>query len=147
MVPSKRFEPVKRIAESREQKAARDLGNSQRRAKEQEAKLAELKQYHDEYLRRFQDASRNGISIPQLQEYRTFIGKLERAISEQQKIVERSRHECGKYRDAWQQRHVRTQALDKVMDRLQSAERRRQDDREQKEQDDRSQRGGGKPRG
>ena len=140
MDTSKRFHPVRRVAQSREQNAARELGNSQRRMQEQEARLEALKRYHDEYLERFRDAARLGISSAQLQEYQAFLSKLSRAIQEQEKIVQSSHRECCDKKELWQQKRVRSQALSKVVERFETAERRAEDSREQKEQDERNQR-------
>lgn len=144
MSPSKRFKPVERVARSREQKAARELGASQRQLQEQQSRLDELKGYHQEYLARFQNASAAGISVAQLHEYRAFLSKLECAIREQEQQLEVSRRACDGRKAVWQEKHQRTQALGKVMARFQSEERRQQDEREQKEQDDRNQRSGPK---
>ncbi len=53
MVSSKRFKPVQRVAESREQKAAREFGDSQRSMHAEEQKLEVLRVYHQEYLEQF----------------------------------------------------------------------------------------------
>jgi len=140
MVPSKRFEPVQRIAKSREDNAARELGHSQRRMQEQENKLEELKSYHQEYLDRFAEASRNGMSASQLQEYRAFMCKLETAIDAQKKVVHASHIECSSCKDEWKQKRVRTQALGKVMDRFETTEKKAAESREQKESDEHGQR-------
>ena len=142
MVSSKRFKPVKRVAESREQKAAQALGSSQRAARNEEARLEELRRYHKEYLDRFHDAARAGISVAQLQEYRAFLRKLELAIGEQEKIVRESQQDCSTRKALWQEKRQRNQALGKVMDKFRSAEHKARDTREQKETDDRNQRGG-----
>jgi flagellar FliJ protein len=141
MVQSKRFHPVRRVAQSREKTAARELGDSQRRMQQQEARLEELRRYHDEYLERFQSAARLGISATQLQEYQAFLHKLSQAIKEQERIVLSSHEECSSKKEAWKQKRVRSEALGKVVERFQTAERRADDTKEQKEQDDRSQRG------
>ncbi len=141
MDSSKRFQPVRRVAQSREQTAARELGDSQRRMQQQEARLEELKRYHDEYLGRFRDAAQIGISASQLQEYQAFLNKLTRAIQEQEKIVRSTHQECSNKKEIWQKKRVRSQVLGKVVERFQTAERRAEDSREQKEQDDRNQRG------
>ncbi|MCW8848070.1 MAG: flagellar export protein FliJ [Sedimenticola sp.] len=141
MVPSKRFQPVKRVAESRESDAARELGHSQKRMRDQEAKLEDLKRYHQEYLERFETTARQGMSASQMQEYRVFLEKLDTAIREQEKVVLASKSECVTRKEQWQQKRVRTQALGKVMDRFKSAELKVQEKREQDEADERSQRG------
>lgn len=140
MSPSKRLKPVQRITESREHKAAQALGDSRRRAQHNEARLEELKTYHREYLARFRQSSATGISSAQLQEYRAFLGKLEMAIKEQEKIVQAGQRECSSRREVWQQKHIKTQVLGKLMDRFEDAGRRDQDSREQRELDDRNQR-------
>jgi flagellar FliJ protein len=138
MVPSQRFKPVLRIAESRERKAAHQLGDSQRNVQEQEAKLEELRRYHKEYLERFDSAARVGISAAQLREYQAFLAKLEMAIKEQESVVQQSQHVCTTHREEWQQKYIRTQALDKVVQRCKTEERNTQEKREQKEIDERN---------
>ncbi len=141
MVPSKRLEPVKRVAESREKDAARALGDSQRRMRDQEAKLEDLRRYHREYLGRFQSAAEQGMTASQMQEYRAFLEKLDLAIREQEKVVRASKTDCDSKKEHWQQKHVRTKALGKVMDRFRTAEKREVEKKEQNETDDRNQRG------
>jgi len=140
VVQSKRLRPVHRVAESREQTAARELGDSRRYVHEQEERLVELRNYHTEYLERFHSAAKLGMSAMQLQEYRAFLSKLERAIREQEAVIVDGRNVQQFKKDNWQDKHVRTQALEKVMDRYKQAETKAQDKREQKESDDRSQR-------
>lgn len=142
MVPSKRLQPVQRVAESREKDAARELGDSQRRMRDQEAKLEDLRRYHQEYLERFQTSARQGMTASQMQEYRAFLEKLDQAIREQEKVVLASKSECVSRKEHWQQKHVRSKALGKVMDRFKTAERKMVDKREQNEMDDRNQRSG-----
>jgi len=139
MVPSKRFQPVHRVAESRENRAARALGESQRKMRTHTSRLDELKQYHREYLERFETASREGLTATQMQEYRAFLKKLETAIREQKKVLQMSHRECTGKKDAWQEKHIRTQALGKAMDRFRKAENKVKDSREQQATDEHSQ--------
>ena len=141
MVPSKRFKPVQRVAESREQKAARSFGQSQRLMHDQEARLEELRQYHKEYLQRFKETSQMGMSVAQLHEYRAFLAKLEKAIEAQEKIVLASQKNRIIQMENCQQKHMRSQVLDKVATRYASEDRKAMESREQKEMDDRNQRG------
>jgi len=138
MAASKRFKPVLRVAESRERTAAHQLGDSQRNAQAQEAKLEELRHYHQEYLDRFDKAARGGISAAQLREYQAFLAKLEMAIKEQESVVQSSLNVCTTHRDEWRQKYIRTQALDKVVQRCETKERHARDRKEQKETDDRN---------
>jgi flagellar protein FliJ len=140
MVQSKRLRPVQRVAVSREQSAARELGDSRRYVHRQEERLNELRVYHAEYLERFHVTAKVGMSALQLQEYRAFLAKLERAIREQQDIIAKGINVQEFKKDTWQQKHVRTQVIGNVIDRYKKSERKATDKREQNEADDRSQR-------
>lgn len=140
MTASKRFKPVQRIAESREQDAAREFGKSQRNVEQQKSRLEELRQYHKEYNERFQTAARAGMTAAQLHEYRAFLAKLENAIKEQETAVTTSQQASFVQKENWKQKHTRTQALGKVMQRYKNSEQQARDNREQKDTDDRSQR-------
>lgn len=140
MSPSKRLKPVQRFAASKEQKAARIMGQAKKSLQQEEAKLEQLKQYHQEYLERFRKMAAEGMSSTQLQEYRAFLAKLDEAITQQQEVVTASSVNHRSTRTFWQQKHSRTQALNKAVDRFSEQERKRADRHEQKENDDLSQR-------
>jgi len=141
MSPSKRLSPVQRVAQSREQKAARIMGESQKHLQAEETKLLQLKQYHAEYLARFETAARKGLSSAQMQEYRAFLDKLDQAIGQQERVVAARKHDHSNRQDDWRETHSRTQALDKVVRRYRKQEQQSADRQEQKESDDRGQRG------
>jgi flagellar FliJ protein len=129
---------VQQVAASKERKAARSMGQAKQNLAQQEAKLLQLKLYHQEYLERFQQASAQGISVTQLQEYRAFLAKLDGAIQEQEKIVADSATRHTTQRDNWKQKRTRTQALGKVVERYRKEERKTEDRNEQKENDERN---------
>ncbi|MCU7906448.1 MAG: flagellar export protein FliJ [Candidatus Thiodiazotropha sp. (ex Epidulcina cf. delphinae)] len=141
MSPTKRLRPVQRVAHSKEQTAARSMGEARKHLEQEEAKLQQLKRYHQEYLGRFQQTAKEGISGNQLQEYRTFLAKLDEAIRQQQEVVAASMVSHSSSKNNWKQKHTRTQALNKVVDRYRREEIQSADRREQKESDDRNQRG------
>ena len=82
-----------------------------------------------------------GISVSQLHEYRAFLAKLERAIQEQEQIVSASQRSRSSQQAQWQQKHLRSQVLEKVVARYEDECRRTMESRDQKESDDRAQRG------
>lgn len=82
-----------------------------------------------------------GMSVAQLHEYRAFLAKLEKAIEAQEKIVLASQKNRISQMENWQQKHMRSQVLDKVATRYASEDRKAMESREQKEMDDRNQRG------
>lgn len=140
MSPSKRLQPVQRVAHSKEQKAARHMGESHKTLQEEQTKLAQLRQYHQEYLQRFDTAAKKGIGVNQLQEYRAFLSKLDTAIRQQEGIVATRKVDHNSKKNNWKETHTRSQALKNVVDRYQKQERKAADHNEQKESDDRSQR-------
>lgn len=140
MTPSKRLKPVQRLADSREKKAAKHFGDSQRNLVASKAKLEELRQYHAEYLQRYEKAARAGMTSAQLQEYQAFIAKLNEAIRAQEQIVETSQLDKSNKQATWRQKHTRIRALDKVVERYEKEEARMSEKREQDEADERSQR-------
>jgi flagellar FliJ protein len=141
MSPSKRLKPVQQVAANRERNAARSMGQARANLAQEEAKLAQLREYHQEYLARFQSASAQGMSVNQLQEYRAFLAKLDEAITQQEKVVAASMANHSTQRDDWKQKHTRTQALGKVVERYRKEERKAADRVEQKENDERNIRG------
>ncbi len=140
MSPSKRLKPVQQVAGSREKTAAKQFGDSQRSLTGHQSKLEELRQYHQEYMERFQKAMHGGISSAQLQEYRAFIAKLNEAIRAQEQVVATSQMERSNKQNNWQKKHTRVMALGKVVDRYKKEEAKTADKKEQNEADERSQR-------
>jgi len=136
MSPSKRLKPVQQVAANKERNAARIMGQARQHLAQEEAKLAQLKQYHQEYLERFQQVASQGMSATQLQEYRAFLFKLDEAIQQQQEVVAASMAKHSSDKDNWKQKHTRTQALGKVVERYHKEERKAADRTEQKESDE-----------
>lgn len=136
MSPSRRLRPVQQVAESKEKKAAQHMGRARVHLAQEEAKLEQLRQYHHEYLERFQQAAASGMSATQLQEYRAFLAKLDEAIRQQEKVVAASVADHSSHKDNWKQKRTRTQALGKVVERYRDEERKAADRTEQKESDD-----------
>ena len=81
------------------------------------------------------------MNASQLQEYRAFLAKLDEAIRQQEKVVAASQASHSNHKDNWKQKHTRTQALGKVVERYQREERKAADRSEQKESDERNIRG------
>ncbi|MGD8911619.1 MAG: flagellar export protein FliJ [Candidatus Thiodiazotropha sp.] len=140
MSPSKRLKPVQRFAASKEQEAARMMGQAKKSLQQEEAKLDQLNLYHQEYLIRFQQMSAKGMSSTQLQEYRAFLAKLDEAIKQQQEVVAASAVNHSSTKNTWKKKHSRTQALNKAVERFRKQEQTVADKREQKENDEHSQR-------
>lgn len=137
MKKSERMIPIKQIAADHEQEAVRELGRSQRALNEHELKLEQLISYRAEYYRMFQEHGSRGMDGSQLQAYQSFLAQLDSAIISQRNMISHVTEECDTRREVWQQRHTRTEALGKTVQRYQVTEQREQEKREQRETDDR----------
>lgn len=140
MTRSKRMIPVVKVAENREQAAARSLGEVQQRLAAQQCKLEELVTYRDQYSSEFQQRSGQGMGVARLQDYRVFLARLNEAIQQQQQVVERCQQDCERQRRYWMSTRTRTQALGKVVDRYHREEQHLLERREQHASDERAQR-------
>lgn len=137
MMPSERFKPVQRVVDSRERKAARALGDTLKTRQQAEQRLADLHSYHAEYLEQYNAANQSGMSVSRMREYQVFLDKLETAISEQKRIVQRASKACDQAQLQWRDKYTRTQVMTNVVDRMKADEQREADRRAQAQADDR----------
>lgn len=142
MTKSKRLEPVARVADSRERRAAAEFARFRQRLDEQEARLQELIGYRDDYARRFEQDGRKGLDAARMADYRRILIQLGEAIAWQEQRLVALRRDCELLRRRWSDSHTRTAALDKAIERLRGEERRHAERREQGESDERAQRRG-----
>lgn len=140
MKRSQRFEPVVKVAENREQEAARLLGDAQSALSQAQHRLTELEGYREEYISRFHSTGSVGMSAAQMMDYRTFLGKLDLAITEQRTVVEQADQFAEQQRQEWFARRGKVKMLDTVVARYQADEQRDANRKEQGDQDERAQR-------
>ncbi len=140
MKRSQRLEPVVRVAENREQQAARSLGDSQSALNQAQQRLNELKNYREEYIQRFHTTGAVGMSAMQMGDYRLFLSNLSRAIEQQAGLVEQAAAVVEQQRQQWFTRRGKVKMLGNVVSRFQTEEQRVVDRKEQLEQDERAQR-------
>ncbi|WP_144395175.1 flagellar export protein FliJ [Pleionea sediminis] len=119
---SKRIEPVKRVAEQKEQQAAQSLGQAQSNFSNAQAKLDELIQYRVDYLSEFQYLAQRGMTGTQLQHYKSFLSQLDKAIESQQQRIEQLKHEVTRQRQAWQQTNQRAKVVTKYQEKMRGKE-------------------------
>ena len=134
MKRSRRFQPVVDDALRREEAAARRLGDARRQLREAELQLRQLEAYRSEYARRL--AETGGMGSRQLQDYRCFLERLNRAIVQQRERLQQLIEQERQCRDEWQARYARRQALGKVQAGYLRDERRAEARREQKQLDE-----------
>ncbi|HEY5762196.1 MAG TPA: flagellar export protein FliJ [Rhodocyclaceae bacterium] len=124
------------LMQNRTDEAARELGR--RLSAEQDARkqLNLLEEYRNEYARRFQSASQQGISPTQWSNYRDFLGRLDDAIAQQTRTVERSVTHTVAGQEAFIEQRGKLKAFDTLAQRHERVERRRSDRAEQKQTDE-----------
>ncbi len=142
MKKSRRLKPVVRVAEGREQQAARALGVAQTRLRQVQQQQEELQRYRDDYRQRFQQVGAMGMGAVQLGDYQQFLHKLEQAIEQQGQQVAQATQEVEAKRVLWFASRGKVRMLDTVVARYQAIEEQQVARREQREQDERSQRSG-----
>lgn len=136
MTRSKRMQPVVNVAATKEQEAARQLGECQREIDARNARLTELLAYQAEYAQRFEASGGQGLDTARIQDYRMFLARLNDAISQQRRLVEVARLEYEKKRTHWLGARQHAHAIDKVVERFKREEDRSQGRREQADTDE-----------
>ena len=140
MKKSKRIQPIIRVAESKEQKAATELGRAQNQLQEQLNRLQDLQNYRKEYQGRLQEAGRNGISVPKLQSFRGFLEKLETAVEQQKQAVKIAEELVARRKQQWFASRDKVKIYNKVATKYVNAELKQEEKQEQKDSDERAQR-------
>jgi flagellar protein FliJ len=137
------MEPVQRVLGGVERTRAQEMGAAQRGAEAAASRLAELQQYHADYLQSFKNSAQAGSSAMALRDYKQFLGRLEEAIRQQEQIVAQARQAAAGSTRSWLSAAQRVKAVDTVVDKWQGEERRREDRLEQRESDERGRRAPG----
>lgn len=105
------------LAKSRMDDAAKRLGELLSASTQHEEKLQLLVTYRDEYRARFRSAAQAGIGPDAWRNYSVFLGKLEEAIAEQEKVVAQARLQVSHGRQAWVDERNRKKAFDTLAER------------------------------
>ncbi len=142
MKKSQRLQLIVDLNAQHEKKALVALGKTQVKRQEALVQLDNLQEYLQEYKDKFQALSEQGVNISQLVEFRSFIHKLEKALEDQQKVVDEIDKDLSFARKIWERQHQKTQSLKKVCHSAEEVELKLQSKAEQNEQDDRASRSG-----
>ncbi|NOY62510.1 MAG: flagellar export protein FliJ [Gammaproteobacteria bacterium] len=113
---TQRLQPVYEMACDKERLAAQAVGEVFRDLEFQRLRLSELLRYRDEYVQRMQEQVRSGMDMVQLNDYRAFLSKLSRAITQQEHAVRLSEDALTEKKQAWYYHRGKVKALLKVME-------------------------------
>ena len=120
------------LANNRMDEAARKLGELIASENAVEEKLALLVEYRKEYHARFVEAARNGIGPDAWRNFSAFLGKLDDAISHQQRVVSDSKQRTEQGQQAWVDQRNKVKAFDTLSHRHQSQQARKEAKQEQR---------------
>ena len=135
---SERFKVLQKLAGKYEELAAQSLGKSVSNVDAQKSRLAELKQFREEYTKQFYATGAAGISGAAIQSYQNFISQLDVAIEQQKQTLFAAETDQSQKKEVWQDKHRTTRIYDKTIEQFTAKETKEKDRREQKEQDDRT---------
>jgi len=138
MKKSQRLNTVTEVAAARENDAARKMGLKQQELHEKRLRLEELHSYRSDYSSKMLGEGKQGISAGQLHDYSNFIKRLDEAIIFQQRQIEIAIESVSVEKMNWQKMHTKTEALNKVTQRMRTEEINEINRKEQKESDDRA---------
>lgn len=130
---SQRLQPVHRVAQDREDEAARRFAESQRLLAQREAQLSEMERYLQEYG----GSVGGGATAPALLANReAFLRQLAEALRWQAGAVAEARSRLELARDQWQRKRCDTNVLEHLIGRSDAAELREAERRQQRELDE-----------
>jgi flagellar FliJ protein len=103
-------------------------------------KLEQLAAYRDEYWQRYSSPKGAVFSVARLQDFRTFINRLDQAIEQQRQVVEHARNDSEEKKSQWLYERTREKAIGTVVEKFSVQEQKEFDRKEQKVADEFSQR-------
>jgi flagellar protein FliJ len=131
---SDRLQPAVEQAQRRKKDAMQRLAEHQQKLAHAEEQWEELKRYRRDY-----SMGNGGLSVSALLNRQQFVERIDQAIVQQGKLVERLRRNLVTVRERWLNAHARENALDSVVERLRKQEDQREQRLEQAEVDERMQ--------
>jgi flagellar protein FliJ len=131
---SERLQPAVDQAQRRQKDALQRLAEQQQKLAQAEQQMAELKRYRQDY-----SVAAGGLTVSALLNRQQFVERIDQAIVQQARTVERLQKQVDSARERWLQANARESALDSVVERFRTQEQQREDRREQAEVDERMQ--------
>lgn len=131
---SDRLQPAVEQAQRRQKEALQRLAEQQQKLAQAEQQLDELQRYRRDY-----GLSDGGLTVSALINRQQFVDRIDQAIVQQTRLIERLQRQLESARERWLQAHAREHALDSVVGRLRRQEDQREQRLEQAEVDERMQ--------
>jgi flagellar FliJ protein len=142
MKKSQRIKTIVELKAAQEKNALEAWGAAQRKLLAMQTQVEGLGKYRQEYQDKFDQRGAQGVKVEQLLEFRSFIDKLNKAISGQEHSLRMCETDLITKRKIWEELHQRTHSLQKVCNSALATESRQEDKIEQRELDERASRTG-----
>ncbi len=136
MPPRHTLDQLIELAQKKVEEAAQALAARNAAEQDADAKLRLLVNYRQDYFARFGCAAAAGIDNHLLHNFRAFMEKLDRAITEQHVVVADARGAVRTAQMLWKAERQRLKSYVVLADRQTQSERARTAKREQREQDE-----------
>ncbi len=136
MTRTKKLAPVVDHVEKNEQTALQSVAFSQQQLQQQLNRLNQLVEYKQEYAERHNQGVAISYSSVQLQEFNRFLHQLDETIKQQQHVVVMAEREVEIKRQQWKLTHSRSNAIHKMVDRIQVDEEKQEQKKEQRFMDE-----------
>ena len=136
MTRSKKLQPVVQHVDNNEQDALKAVAFSQQQLQYQLNRLQQLNDYKNEYSNQYLSANSVSRTALQLQEYNRFFAQLTDTIERQNQVVKLAQREVDIKRQKWKLTRSRSDAMHKVVDRIQATELEQAEKIEQKFMDE-----------
>ena len=131
MSRSKKLAPVVDHVEKNERTALQSVAFSQQQLQQQLNRLNQLLEYKQDYAERHSQGVSISYTSVQLQEFNRFLHQLDETIRQQQHVVVMAEREVEIKRQRWKLTRSRSDAIHKVVDRMQMDEQKREQKKEQ----------------
>lgn len=136
MSRSARLQPLQRLAEQRENEAARAVADALRKLEEQRQQLQGLNGFRHEYNERFARDGQAGMSVGRMLDWRRFLARLDTALEQQEEAITRAELECERVKKLWVLSRRNSDTYDLLAERYRLDELQQQARSEQKESDE-----------
>ncbi|RDS81848.1 flagellar export protein FliJ [Dyella psychrodurans] len=131
---SDRLQPAVDQAQRRQKDALQRLADHQQKLAHAEQQLEDLRRYRQDY-----SVAAGGLTVSALLNRQQFVERIDQAIVQQGRTVERLQRHVDSARERWLHAHARENALDTVVERFRKQEQQRDQRQEQAEVDERMQ--------
>lgn len=118
MKRSERLQIIEKLAQQREDQAAKALAQLRAQLDNEQAQLSELDSYRTEYQAYLQRQGSEGLSIVQWRRTQGFIDQLSQVMQQQQEVIRRCHEQESQLLQHWQRLYQRRKSLEQLVERV-----------------------------